>query len=398
MSEYDYEYIDQQGNSHRGQVKADTFDQAVHQLNGNGRTVVDVAERQPSSSGFLRRRLSAQELVVALHELATLLEAGVSLSDAVVAQNRGSHHPVLADAFSRIGTQLARGGAFLDALRQSKLSLPEYVFQLVEAGELSGRLAEALRQAVSQMEYDRKMASDFRSALTYPAILIVSGLLAVMFVFVFVVPRFSNLLAEGNELPLLAEVILRTGLWFNDNSTLVFAVAGGGAALLAMLLRNAAVRQRLVDILSRLPVLNSWFSEADTARWASVMSAMLFSRVELMDALTLALRGVRISRRRGSLERATNDVRSGVFLSAALERQDALTPTGYNLIRVGEQSGRLADMLRSLATLYQENSNRRLTRFLSLVEPLAILLIGGFLGLVMVGIILAITSINEGVL
>lgn len=398
MPEYDYEYVDRQGALHRGQFQADSVADAIRRLNENGQTVVEVVERRPSPPGLWRRRLRPQDLTVALHELATLLEAGVPMSDAILAQSRGSHHVALTEAFSRIGAELTRGRSFFEALKESRLPLPDYVFQLVSAGELSGQLAETLRQAVSQLEYDRKVASDFRSALTYPAILITAGLAAVLFVFVFVVPRFSNLLSQGNDLPLLAEAILRIGLWFNDNSLLVFTAVGGGAAAAALLLRQAAVRRRLLDFGARLPVLKEWFSEADTARWASVMSAMLFSRVELMDALTLALRGVRVSRRRAGLERAAADVRSGVALSGALERQDALTPTGYNLIRVGEQSGQLAAMLRSLAGLYQENSSRRLRRFLNLVEPMAILLIGGFLGLIMVGIILAITSINEGVL
>ena len=398
MPDYDYECADRQGGLHQGQVRADSLEDAIRRLQDNGHTILEVTERRPSSPGLLRRRLRAQDVTVALHELATLLEAGVPLGDAVLAQSRGSHQAQLADAFARIGLELTRGRSFLDSLKDSRLPLPDYVFQLAAAGELSGQLAEALRQAVSQLEYDRKVAADFRSALTYPAILISAGLAAVLFVFIFVVPRFSNLLADGNDLPLLAEVILRTGLWFNDNSLLVLIVLGGGAALAALLLRQAGFRQGLLDLGARLPVLKDWFSEADTARWASVMSAMLFSRVELMDALTLALRGVRVSRRRSGLERTAADLRSGVALSAALERQDALTPTGYNLIRVGEQSGQLAEMLRSLANLYQENSSRRMARFLNLVEPVAILLIGGFLGLIMVGIILAITSINEGML
>ena len=145
-------------------------------------------------------------------------------------------------------------------------------------------------------------------------------------------------------------------------------------------------------------MVRGWFSEVDTAKWASVMGAMLESRVELMDALRLASRGIRISRRKTMLDRAADDVRSGVALSAALERQDALTPTGYNLIRVGEQSGRLAEMMRALANVYEENSARRMRRVLTLIEPVAILLIGGFLGTIMIGIILAITSVNEIVL
>lgn len=122
---------------------------------------------------------------------------------------------------------------------------------------------------------------------------------------------------------------------------------------------------------------------------------MLTSRVELMDALGLASRGVRISGRRAMLDQVAADVRGGAPLSAALEKRQALTPAGYSLVRVGEQSGRLAEMLRALAALYEENSTRRMKRFLALIEPAAVLLIGGFLGVIMIGIVLAITSVSD---
>ena len=153
-----------------------------------------------------------------------------------------------------------------------------------------------------------------------------------------------------------------------------------------------------MDIVGTLPLLREWLSEVDTAKWASVMGAMLASRVELMDALGLASRGVRMSRRKVLLERAVNEVRAGTALSAALEKQDALTPTGYNLIRVGERSGQLAEMMRALAALYEENGTRRMKRVLTLIEPLAVLVIGAVLGTIMIGLILAITSVNELVL
>lgn len=398
MPEFNYEVFDRQGQRLTGQVQADSASEAVRSLTSNGHTVVEVTERRTELRLAPRRRLRAQEVTVAFHELATLLESGVSLGDAITAQSRGSHHPALATAFTAMGKGLSQGENFLGALRASELPVPDYVFHLVEAGELSGQLAAALRQSVGQMEYDQKVASDFKSALTYPAILITAGLAAVFFVFVFVVPQFTNLLEQADDLPLLAEVVLRTGAWFNDNVLLVIAGAVALAALLVTLFRRPAVRQRFMDSLARLPLLSDWLSEADTAKWASVMSAMLASRVELMDALGLAARGVRISRRRAGLGRAEADVRGGVSLAEALEKQDALTPTGYNLVRVGEQSGQLAEMLRSLATLYEQNSTRRMKRFLNLIEPLAILLIGGFLGSIMIGVILAMTSVNEGVL
>lgn len=398
MPEYDYEIVDSDGETSRGRVDAASRADVVRRLARDGNTVVAVDEHRAPAAGAFSRGPRAQDVVVAFNELATLLESGVSLGDAVTAQGRGTHHPRLAAAFDEMGRDLMRGQSYLEVLRASALPLPDYVYQLVEAGELRGRLAEALRGAVQQMEYDLKVASDIQGALAYPAVLVVAGIAAVLFVFTFVVPQFSNLLDSAADLPLLAAVVLNTGVWFNANFWLVVAVVAASAATCAALLRRQGFRRRLTDAVALLPVVRGWFSEVDTAKWASVMGAMLESRVELMDALRLASRGVRISRRKTMLDRAADDVRSGVALSAALERQDALTPTGYNLIRVGEQSGRLAEMMRALANVYEENSARRMRRVLTLIEPVAILLIGGFLGTIMIGIILAMTSVNEIVL
>ena len=398
MPAYDYEVIDANGQSSRGQVEADSPDDVVRRLAANGQTVVDVSESRQRSAGLRRRRLRGADVVVAFHELATLLESGVSLSDAVLAQSHGTHHPALVAAFDTIAKNLMRGERFLDAVGGSGLPLPDYVYQLVEAGEMSGRLPQALRQAVDQMQYDQRVAADIRGALTYPAILVVAGITAVLLVFIFVVPQFSNLLEDAANLPLLAEFVLRAGVWFNDNTWLLVGTVIAVASIGTMLLRREAVRQRLTDAVGAVPIVRDWFSEVDTAKWASVMGAMLASRVELMDALGLASRGVRMSRRKTLLERAVNEVRGGAALSEALEKQDALTPTGYNLIRVGERSGQLAEMMRALAALYEENGTRRMKRVLTFIEPLAVLTIGAVLGTIMIGLILAITSVNEIVL
>ncbi|MCY4011646.1 MAG: type II secretion system F family protein [Gammaproteobacteria bacterium] len=393
--EFEYEAVDANGRTLKGELEAPSAADVVRRLSQDGQTAVNVSERKPQALPALRRRLRSADVVVAFHELAALLQSGVALGDAVVAQSKGSYHPALAAGFDGIARDLMRGHSFLEAVRGSDLPLPDYVYHLVEAGEMSGRLPQSLREGVDQMTYDQRVASEIRGALTYPAILVLSSIAAVVLVFVFVVPKFSNLLDGDNELPLFSEIVLRTGVWFNDNTWLIVGVAIAAVLALAAALQRKAVRARMLDGLARVPILSSWLSENDTAKWASVMAAMLASRVELIDALDLASRGVRITRRSGMLERAVGDVKGGTALSAALEKQGALTPTGYNLIRVGEQSGQLTEMMRALATLYEENSTRRMKRALALIEPMAILLIGSVLGAIMIAIILAITSVNE---
>ena len=393
--EYDYRAVDENGQPFRGRLEASSPADVVRTLARDGRVAVDVAERKPSPLPALRRRVKAADLVVAFRELATLLGSGVTLADAVVAQSRGSGHPMLAAAFAGIGQALMRGDSFGQAVRASALRLPDYVHQLIEAGELSGELPRSLREAVDQMEYDEKVAADLRGALTYPAMLVASTVAAVLIMFIVVVPNFADLLQEGKELPFLARAVLGSGVWFNDNTWLFMALLAGVVLLCAALWRSASARAALTNGIAKLPVLGSWLTETDAAKWASVMAAMLFARVELMDALSLAAGGVRVAGRNARLEKVATDVKAGASLSEALEKNRALTPAGYNLIRVGEQSGELAEMLRALAALHQENSTRRMKRVLALVEPLAIVLIGGALGTIMVGIILAMTSVNE---
>ena len=395
MPQYDYELVNGDGELTKGQMEAASAAEVTRRLGRDGQTVVAVTETPPPVPSLFRRRLRPVDVVVGLRELATLLRSGVPLGEAVRSQSQGSYHPALAAAFTRMSRELVRGANFLAALRAAELPLPDYVYHLIEAGEQTGRLAGALGQAVEQLEVDERVAADMRSALAYPTILVASGIAAVLAVFVFVVPRFANLLEGGKELPLISNVVLGAGLWFNDNAWLVVVAVALIACVLVLLFRNRTFRQRAVDAIARFPLLGQWYTEADTARWASSMGAMLDSRVEMIAALRLAARGVRISRRRTILDRTLVDVRGGENLSAALEKHDALTATGYNLVRVGEQSGQLAEMMRALATLYEENSARRMKRVLTLMEPVAILLIGAVLGAIMIGVILAMVTINE---
>lgn len=393
--EYEYRAVDANGEAVAGHLEAASPADVVRALARDGRVAMQVSERKPVRQSAWQRRLRNADVVVALRELATLLGSGVALADAVVAQSRGSRHPRLAAAFSQMGEALMRGASFGEAARESALPLPDYVHQLIAAGERSGELPRSLQEAVAQLDYDERVAADLRGALTYPALLIASGIAAVLIVFVVVVPNFADLLRDGENLPWLASAVLGAGVWFNANTGLFGALLVGAALGLAAAWRSPKARRAAANGAAQLPVVGAWLTETDTAKWASLMAAMLSARVELLDALGLAHRGMRISRRQTRLERAATDVRAGMALSAAMEKHRALTPAGYNLIRVGEQSGQLAAMLRALATLYNENSARRMKRVLALIEPLAIVVIGGVLGTIMIGIILALTSVNE---
>ncbi len=394
MPRYHYQALNPEGISLEGVLRADNERDAARQLERRGLSVVEV---RSGEAGARTRagRLRHADVILALQELATMLTSGVSIADAVGSQALGAHHPRIVAAFAGMSRDLQRGLAFSATLAKSGLPLPEYVVQLAKAGELTGELGRALRDAGAQMEYEQQLRNEMRNALIYPAVLVFAGIAAVAIMFVFVVPKFASLLDQANDLPLLAWLVLAVGTWTRENFWLLLVVVAvlGIAAVWA--LRKPELRAAAMDRLSRWPVVGPWLVEADTARWAKVLGALLGNKVPLMRGLELAQAGLQLPQRRARMGEVTRAVRGGASLADALEDHDALTATGYNLVRVGERSGKIAAMLDSLARLYEEAGRNRMKRVLILLEPIAILIIGSVIGTIILGVILAITSAND---
>ena len=397
MAQYRYQALNAEGTQLRGTLVANSEREAVRMLDRRGLSVValEAGATAANAMHWRQRRLRHQDMLVSFHELATMLQSGVALAEAVASQVHAGQHPRLAAAFESISAGLRRGQAFGDALEAAALPLPRYLPILVRAGEQAGMLAQALADGVAQMEYDEQVRGEIRQALTYPAVLVAAGLGAVLMMFTFVVPRFASLLERGADLPFLAAAVLHGGMFARDNfAWLAVAVVAGGL-LLARSFATPAGRARWHERLERMPVIGTWRIEAETASWAKILATLLANRVPLLDALRLARDSVRTTQRQARLDEVVRAVRAGTPLADALEEQSALTTTGYNLVRVGERSGELPAMLRSLGRLCEDAGRVRMKQFLALLEPAAILVIGGVIGVIMIGIILAITSAND---
>lgn len=392
--EFEYSACTAQGQEVQGSIRAESEAEATRLLLQQQLTPVEIRAPQSQVQGRLPR-LTTQDKLTGLFELAAMLQAGVGIADAVESQAQAAAHPAMRVAFAGMSKNLRHGGSFAQALTEAKLGLPVYMDYLVRAGELSGTVGPALQDACDQLEYDLQVRADARGALIYPAILVASGVAAVLMMFMFVVPSFVNLLDQAESLPWLAWAVLSAGRWANNNQVLMLATLAALVAVPVLLLRIGKVRLWLLTQMERLPVLGDWLVQADIATWSRVMAALSKNRVELTVALELASEVVRMPRRKFRLQRARKAVIQGDTLAQALQDEDCLNDTGYNLVRVGEKTGALDGMLLALSTLYTKQGQQRMKKALLLIEPLAILLIGSAIGTLIIAIILAITSANE---
>jgi general secretion pathway protein F len=395
---YRYKAVNPDGGLVTGAVAAENLRSAARMLRQQGLNVVDLKNEIETVSNRSRRMRhpKSQDVLMFMHQLCTLLESGVSLEESVESLAESAGHPFVAREFADIAAALRRGISFSEALKSCKLRVPVYFQPLSEAGELTGKMAQAMRDGVNQWQYDIGTANELRNALTYPVILVISGVSAVLLIFALVVPKFVKLLdkAQG-EVPFLARAVLGAGSFVNEHLILLIVSGAGLAALASYLFLNADMRQRGRDFLARMPVLKSWIVEIEVGNWSAMLATLLENRVTLLNALELAQRYVKITELRARLSRVSQSVRNGAALASSLQEMRAITATGYNLIRVGERSGELPRMLRSLATLCTDSARNRIRRFLILLEPAAILIIGAAVGIIMAGIILAITSANN---
>lgn len=396
MQEFDYVALDAQGRRQRAVLVAGSEALALAQIQQRGLTVIALAPHRATGERRGprgRTTLSAEQLGALLHELAMLVEAGVPLAEAVatLASSQPPGH-----ALAQMLARLRGGEAFSEALAGSGLRPPVFVLQLVRAGESTGELPRALRAAAEHLEAEEQFAREARNALLYPAVLVGSGVLATLVMFIFVVPKFAGILSNPKaDLPWISQLVLGLGLWLTQHQVVVGLALAAAVALGASLAGRPWVREAAWELAARMPVLGRWSWHAEMARWSSLLAVLLNSRVPLLTSLAQANETLRRRSLRLRAQLVLAEVRGGKSLSQALSDHAVLDPAGLNLLRVGERAGTLGQTVAALARTHTLHSQQRLKRLLVLLEPVTILVISVVLGGIMISVMLAITSLTN---
>jgi len=376
-----------------GEIEALTEAEAYRMLQQRNIEVIRLERHEKKAIG--KKKVTVSDLVVPLQELATLTESGVILVDALNALAQNKLHYGLAQGFKKLASAIESGESFSQAIASSTLPFPKYVEHLVNAGELSGQLSAALNNAAGQLKYDEAIRNDLRSALTYPLVLIGSGLAAMLIIFFAVVPKFSHMLNGDTPLPTLAWMVLTAGEYANHYP---WVIAGGFICLVMIVIAtftNKKIQSKIMNVAIELPVIGPWLAEQDAARWASLCGAMLNARVNLITALSLAAQSSVFTRRRVRAEQIADEIQTGTALPDAIEHSSLLPGTSLNLLSVGDKTGKLAEMMSAVAKLHDESCKRRMKQVMTLIEPVAILIVGVLIGVMILGIVQAITASTD---
>ena len=370
--EYRLRCLDAQGAVVQVPVQAASSEGASLEARRRGLTVLS-AQRLGTRS---LSRPRSFDLALFTQELLALLKAGLNLLEALEALTQGSTRPEARSLLEEILAQLKQGERFSVALMRLSTSLPELFVATIRSAERTGDLIPALERYLGYARQADVLRKKIVSASIYPLLLVGAGSLVTLFLLGYVVPRFASVYQDRQDsIPFLSGLLIQWGTFLDAHGAAFGIAALGVAGVLAALLSRPAVRAQLSLLVQRLPALGESLRKFQLTRFYRTVGMLLDGGIPALAALNLA-RGLLPSGLRTALDAASKEIEAGQPLAGAFARHGLTTPVALRLLQVGEQSGRLADMLEAAAAFHEEETARRIDTVTRLLEPLLMAGIG----------------------
>lgn len=399
MPSYRYQAADATGKTEAGLIDAESPRGARAQLRSRGLIPLQVelvGQRGAGPGQWLAPRLNDTELAWATRQMASLLSARLPLDAALGATADQAERKHVAEVLGAVRAEVRAGHRLADALATRPRDFPDIYRALVAAGEESGDLAHVMERLADYIEERNTLQSKVKTAFIYPAIVSLVSVAIVVFLLGYVVPQVVSAFSQAQQaLPLLTRIMLALSDYVREWGF----VSGLALALLLAfwrwLLRNPATRLGWHRRILRLPLAGRFSLGMNAARFASTLAILTGSDVPLLRSLEAARQTLSNDKLRADVADATARVREGTSLAQALQVQKSFPPLLIHLTASGEKTGTLPELLNRAAQTLSRDLERRAMALTALLEPVLILVMGGFVLLIVLAVLLPIIEINQ---
>lgn len=404
MAAFQYAALDEQGRTRKGLLEGDTARQVRQLLRERGLIPLQVEEvagrEQARSGGGQRRRwgtrISATELALVTRQLATLVNSGLPLEEALGSVARQAGKARTGSLLMAVRTRVLEGHSLVTALSDFPRVFPELYRATVAAGEQSGHLDVVFERLADYTEARQQMRQKIGLALFYPllltgvAILIVAGLLT------YVVPQVVQVFTStGQQLPFLTRALIATSDFLRDYGLLLLGILMVLGIGFSYGMRRVGFRRQVHRWLLRLPLLSKLIRGINAARYARTFSILMASGVPVLEALRISSQVINNLPMREAVERAAIRVKEGASLHTAINESGHFPPMTVQLIASGEASGRLESMLERAAVQQERETETVIAALLGIFEPVLILGMGVVVLIIVLAILLPIFDLNQ---
>lgn len=404
MPVYRYEAVDAAGEILKEETAAASQDAVIQKLRDQGLLPLMVEEADAGLLGrsinlpFLggRNRVSQREIGMLTQQLAKLLRAGLPLDRALTILISVNDEARMQALLNRIQERVRGGSSLADALEDQPGVFSRLYLNMIRAGEAGGSLEVVLERLAEFMARSKALKDTVTSALIYPLILLTVAGLSVVILLTYVVPQFQSLFEDaGRALPLSTQVVIVVGealrgYWWVGAVLIVLLVS-----FFQRQLSRPETRYRWDRLFLRLPLIGDLIAKVEMARLARTLGTLLRNGVPLLTALSIVKEILTNRVLAEAVSNVAENLKAGQSLAEPLMEQGAFPAMAVHMIRVGEETGQLDDMLIQVADTYDDEVQTAVKRMLALLEPVLILGLGIVIAGIIMSILVAIISVND---
>lgn len=340
-----------------------------------------------------RRRIPTQDFMVFNQEIAALLKAGLPLLQALELMLERMRHPHFKAVLTDIRDRVKSGEDLSEAFAAHGEMFPRLYPATLKAGERSGELESVIRRFIRYMKLLLDARRRVVSAMVYPAVLVCTSIAMIIIMAIYVVPKFMGFFEELDaELPLITRIVLAASGFVTDNWPVILIVLASGIIFLRTWGRTPSGRVALDRLKIKVPFIGPVLHRFALAEFCRSLATLLSGGIPLVPAFEIAVASVGNSYVRDQIEPNIQMVREGKPFHEALEKSEVFTDMSIDMVKVGEATGSLDDMLTNVSDFLDEQIETRMQRLLSLVEPLMLVFMGIIIAILLIAIYLPMFS------
>ena len=346
----------------------------------------------------LSNKVASKDRIIFTRQFATLIGAGLPLSASLRTVANQTKSKGMRNVIEDLLAQVEGGKSLADAIKMHPEVFGDVYVSLVAAGEMSGTLDESLGRLAAQEEKDDAMMSSIRQAMLYPAILLVVIVGVLIFMMIEVVPEVVNLYDSMDKtLPGLTQFLFTVMNFFTNWWFMIIAVIVSAAVLLNAYRKSESGKRFFAKVKLNLPLFSGLFRRLYMARFARTMEMLLGSGVSMIDAMKISAKATANVVVGEIIDDASEKVKSGKSLSSSLEDKEYILPLVPQMASIGEESGKIDEMLRKAGTVYENELDEKIKNLSTLIEPVLLIVMGGLVGVVLMGTLMPIYSLVSSI-
>jgi type IV pilus assembly protein PilC len=396
---FNYQSVDQTGAPKNGSIDAANIDIAISSLQRRG-FVITAIDEADKKGGFLNMnlslfdRVSNKDVVILSRQLATLFEAQVSALRIFRLLGSESENKVLGAKLIQISDDLQAGSPISTALEKHPKVFSDFYVSMVRAGEESGKLNETFEYLADYLDRTYELVNKAKGALIYPAFVMMTFITVMVLMFTMVIPKISTILVEsGQEIPIYTKIVLGISNFLVSYGFILLGISIVGGFFLVRFIRTPAGKIIFDNFKLSIPYFSNLFRKLYWARLADNMNTMLVSGIPMIRALELTSSVINNSIYHKILADAVDAVKAGKSVSESLSGNGEIPGIMLQMIKVGEESGELGSILKTLAKFYTREVITAVDALVGLIEPLMIVLLGAGVATLLASVLIPIYNV-----